>query len=281
MVFQVKGKDLKNNQKNWVSSIVMAAGRGSRMKGYDGNKTLLPLVQGTSITDGEQPILLHIFDNLPPGPKAVVVHHKKEHVMEATFGMDVSHIEQPVLNGTGGAILAAESFIKSITADCVIITMGDVPFVKKSTYDRMIEKLSQNQLMILGFCPKDKKKYGILEIEDGKVHKITEWKYWSSYTSDIQDSLSVCNSGIYAVQRETLLQYLPLLASEPQVVIKEVNGRHVEIEEFFITDLVEYMVADGLPVGYVVAEDEIETMGIDDMAALKTAQAIFRKKGGF
>ena len=32
------------NSANIPASIIMAAGRGSRMKGYAGNKTLLPLV---------------------------------------------------------------------------------------------------------------------------------------------------------------------------------------------------------------------------------------------
>ncbi len=268
-------------RKKTTSSIIMAAGRGSRMKGYDGNKTLLPLVRGRSAIEGEQPILLYILENLPSGPKAVIVHHKKEQVVAATSALNISHLEQPVLNGTGGALLAASAFVESLDSENIIITMGDVPFVKKTTYDYLIESLSQNNLMVLGFSPEDKKKYGVIEIENEKVRKITEWKYWSEYSVETQAALSICNSGIYAVQRETLLRYLPLLAREPQRVMKEVNGKVVEIEEFFITDLVEYMVEDGLSVGYVVAEDEIETMGIDDMSSLEMAQGLFRQKGNY
>ncbi len=272
---------MKNMKKNNISSIIMAAGRGSRMKGYGGNKTMLPLIRGRSVFDGEQPILLYILENLPSGPKAVIVHHKKEHVIAATSGLNISHFEQPLLNGTGGALLAAGSFIENLDSDNIIITMGDVPFIKKTTYTYLVESLSRNDLMILGFSPKDKKKYGVLEIENGSVRKITEWKYWSEYPEKTRASLSVCNSGIYAVRRETLLRYLPLLAREPQKVIKEVNGKTVEIEEFFITDLIEYLVKDGLPVGYVIAEDEIETMGIDDMTSLEIAQELFRQKGNY
>jgi len=170
------------------------------------------------------------------------------------------------------------SYLIGLRGDNIIITMGDVPFIKKTTYTYLVESLSQNDLMILGFSPKDKKKYGVLEIENGSVRKITEWKYWCEYPAEIQASLSICNSGIYAVRRETLIEYLPLLARNPQKVIKEVNGKMVEIEEFFITDLVEYMVEDGLPVGYVIAEEEIETMGIDDMSSLEMAQELFRQK---
>lgn len=50
------------------------------------------------------------------------------------------------------------------------------------------------------------------------------------------------------------------------------------IEEFFITDLIEFMVADGRTVGYLIAEDEYETMGIDDRDALQKAQALFKHR---
>jgi hypothetical protein len=36
------------------------------------------------------------------------------------------------------------------------------------------------------------------------------------------------------------------------------------------------MSQDGLPVGYILAEDETEVMGVDDPSALRRAQRIFR-----
>jgi bifunctional UDP-N-acetylglucosamine pyrophosphorylase/glucosamine-1-phosphate N-acetyltransferase len=70
------------------------------------------------------------------------------------------------------------------------------------------------------------------------------------------------------------------MASRPQIVYKEINGKTTPIEEFFITDLVEYLMDDGKSVGYILAEDERETMGIDDHAALLKAQALFKSKTG-
>lgn len=260
-----------------IATIIMAAGRGSRMKGYAGNKTLLPLIPGQSIFHGQRPLLLHLMDNLPSGPKAVIVHHCKEAVMEATRSLNVAYCEQPELNGTGGAILAAHDFIKAQSGQRLIITMGDVPFVQKETYARLVKSLDGNDIVILGFCPVDKKQYGVLEIEGQKVQKITEWKFWKDYTPEVQAALTICNSGIYAVTKETLINYLPILASRPQIVHKEVNGRMTAIEEYFITDLIEYMVKDGKSVGYHVVDNETETMGIDDDDALQKAQGIYLK----
>lgn len=256
----------------------MAAGRGSRMKEFDGNKTLLPLVPGKSPYEGSFPILLHILNSLPSGPKALIVNHRKTDVMEATRNFNITYCDQPVLNGTGGALLAARKFIETAPCDQINITMGDVPFVQEKTYINLIEKLKDYSLAVLGFQPEDKKQYGILEIEGERVQRITEWKYWKNYPKETQDELKICNSGIYAARKKDLLPYLTILESRPQIVQKEISGKLVEFEEFFITDLIEYMSADGLAVGYVIAEDPVEMMGVDDIAALTNAQNIFRSR---
>jgi len=268
---------LKNTAK--TASIIFAAGKGSRMKGYDGNKTLLPMVAGKSPFEGSQPILLRIIDTLPEGPKALVVNYKKEEVIKATSGLNLVYCEQPVVNGTGGALLAAGKFIEDNEFDRLLITMGDVPLIKRSTFEGLLKVLDHSQFAVLGFRPQDKKEYGVLEIKDGRVMKITEWKYWSRYPQAGQDSLDICNSGIYAASREALIKYLDVLGKTPHRVTKERDGKMVEVEEFFITDLVEFMGRDGIDVGYSLAEDELEVMGVDDLSSLERAREAFRAGG--
>lgn len=259
-----------------TAAVVMAAGRGSRMQGYTGNKTLLPLVPEKSLFRGREPILLHILKNLPEGPKALVVNHRKRDVMESTRGMGVTYCEQPRLNGTGGALLAAEPFIRETDCPAVIITMGDVPFIRPRTYTRLIRRLETAGLAVLGFTPADKKQYGVLSVSGDRVEKIIEWKFWRKFSPEDQAHFTTCNSGIYAARREVLLTYLSVLASTPRTVVKEVNGRPVPIEEYFLTDIVEHMVGDGRAVAYAVMENENEAMGVDDLPALKRAQDYFR-----
>lgn len=247
------------------------------MKEYSGSKTLLPLVPGSSPYEGRKPIMLEIINNLPAGPKAVVVNHRKEDIIGLTSGLGLVYCEQPVLNGTGGALLAATSFLEARKFDHLIITMGDVPLVRPSTYTEMLDNLKDNRLAVLGFIPEDKKQYGVLEVEGGRVLKITEWKYWREYPVNVQQGLKICNSGIYAVNRDDLLRYLPILASRPHIVQKQINGVMTDVEEFFITDIVEYMCDDGLSVGYVIG-DEDEVFGVDDPAALEKAQELFMRK---
>ncbi len=257
----------------------MAAGRGSRMKDFDGNKTLLPLIPGQSPFQGTHPILVHILNSLPPGPKGLVVNHKKEDVIGTTRSLGLTYWEQPVLNGTGGALLAAREFLEGEQHDQVLITMGDVPFVKDSTYRNLLEGLKHNSLVVLGFRPGDKKQYGVLETDGSIVGRIIEWKYWNTYSNERQEQLQICNSGIYAARKIDLLPYLNILENRPHRVLKKRNGKMFELEEFFITDLVELMAQDGRKVGYVVAEDENEVMGIDDLPSLIKAQKIFKESG--
>ncbi len=264
-----------NSKRKESVSLILAAGRGSRMKGYKGNKSLLPLVPVQSPYKGRHAIIVNILANLPPGPRAVVINHGKKDIIEATKGLHVYYCEQPVLNGTGGALLAARQFIREQTCERIIITMGDVPFVKRSSFDALLEKLEKNSIVVLGFRPESKKQYGVLEIEEAKVRKIIEWKYWKEFSDERIESLRVCNSGIYAARKDLLLRYLDILESHPHLVRKQIKGEIREFEEFFITDMVGYMNADGLPVGYLNVEDENEVMGIDDPEALEKAQAVF------
>jgi bifunctional UDP-N-acetylglucosamine pyrophosphorylase/glucosamine-1-phosphate N-acetyltransferase len=259
-----------------TTSLILAAGRGSRMKGFEGNKTLLPLASGQSPLEGSHPILLHILSNLPHGPKAIVVNHKKEDVINATQSLGLTYCDQPLLNGTGGALLASRGFLEAEDQNQLIITMGDVPFVKDSTYLNLIKGLKYNSLVALGFRAADKKQYGVLEIDEKNVKRIIEWKYWRTYSKEEQKQFQICNSGIYSARKRDLIRYLRILKKNPHMVTKEVGGKMVEVEEFFITDLVELMGENGLKVGYIIAEDENEVMGVDDLSSLKKAQKKFK-----
>ena len=108
---------------------------------------------------------------------AVIVNHRKEDIVSATHHLDITYCEQPLLNGTGGALLAARTFLETQDCENLLITMGDVPFVRPETYASLLDVLHDHDLVVLGFMPGDKKQYGVLEIEGNQVCRIIEWKY--------------------------------------------------------------------------------------------------------
>lgn len=260
-----------------TASVVFAAGKGSRMKGYEGNKTLLPLIPANSeisLYEGKHPILIQVLDSLPRGPKAIVVHHFADEVRRATDHLGVTYINQPVTNGTGGALICCRSFLEAVSTDTVIITMGDVPLILPATYQRMAAMTEQFELIVLAFEPRDKAQYGLLEIHDNSVQRIIEWKYWKLFDSARKASLQYCNAGLYAARRTTLLEFLSRLEQQPHQVQKQLDGRWVTIKEYFLTDLVELMRSDGRDVG-MLAVDESEVTGVDTPEALAEVQERF------
>ena len=205
----------------------------------------------------------------------MVIHHKKDEVIKTTRDMGVLYYDQTVPNGTGGALIAARDFLESADQDHLIITMGDTPFVRADTYKRLINQLGDKVLVVLGFKPRDKAQYGILEIENDRVKRIHEWKYWKEYLIEMQESFEVSNAGIYAVNRSLALEYLDKLKQKPHKVKKEKNGQMKTVEEYFVTDLVELISNDGHSVGFALAEEENEFVGIDTIEDLIYAQGLF------
>ena len=267
-------KDLLTSE---AASIVFAAGKGTRMRGYQGNKTLLPLLPKSSAYDGDHPLLLEVLQNLPPGPVGIVVNHCAADIERATRDFSVTYIPQPLTNGTGGALLAARSFLEASSPESVIITMGDVPLIRRSTYAGLMGKLEAEPLAVLAFKPLDRAQYGMLEMDGERVLRIVEWKYWHTFAPAVQARLHLCNAGVYAARRAVLLDYLDRLARQPHHVRKQRGEEWVTIEEYFLTDLVELMGRDGLPVGWTLAEEE-EVTGVDTPEALQAVQVRYREQ---
>ena len=260
-----------------TAAIILAAGKGSRMTGYGGNKTLLPLVAGAAAYEGTRPMIVEVLENLPPGPRGIVVHHFAEEVKKTASPYGADFIFQRKTNGTGGALLAACPFVESCGTDAVLITMGDVPLIRPKTYEKLLRKLDEGfDLAVLAFSPKDRAQYGMLEIDGGRVVRVTEWKYWSRYSEAEQQKLRFCNAGVYAAKRAALLEFTAKLAKTPHVVQKQRDGQWAAIEEYFLTDVVELMSAAGRPVGLVKAPEE-EVRGVDTPESLKAVQLRYSK----
>ncbi len=257
-----------------VASIIFAAGRGTRMKGYAGNKTLLPLIPEKSRYEGSRPLIREVLDNLPAGPRGIVVNYHAEEVRRVAEGRGISFIYQLVTNGTGGALLAARSFLDFADADRVIITMGDVPLIRSATYHRLVDLLGRCQLALLAFECKDRAQYGMIEMEGEQITGIVEWKYWKNFPLERRSRLRYCNAGVYAAGKTTLLRYMDRMEKRPHEVRKQQNGQWLTIKEYFLTDLAEMMNEDGLLVGMAPAPED-EVIGVDTPESLEAAQRLY------
>jgi len=275
--FKTRRVELRN--KRAVASIIFAAGRGTRMTGYGGNKTLLPLIPEKSLYQGSRPLISEVLDNLPAGPKAIVVNFLAEEVRRATEGQEISYVHQPATNGTGGALLAARAFLNSVDADIVLITMGDIPLIRSATYRGLLDMVGRYDLMLLACENKDRAQYGMIEMEGRRVTGIVEWKYWKDFPLERQNRLRYCNAGVYAASKTTLLSYMDQMEKRPHDVIKQHDGEWLTIKEYFLTDIAEMMSQDGLPVGITLASEE-EVIGVDTPESLEAVQKLYARIQG-
>ncbi len=260
-----------------IASIVFAAGKGTRMTGYTGNKTLLPLIPEKSPFEGGRPLIREVLDNLPPGQKGIVVNHCADEVRKATSAHGIEYIHQPETNGTGGALLAARPFLEKISTQYLIITMGDVPLIRRETYRLLIQRLASCDMSLLAFTPAHPARYGMLEMEGERVAGIVEWKYWSDpevFPPQRREKLKYCNAGVYAADRSVLLEYMAKLEEHPHEVVKLREGRETVIREYFLTDIAGMMHADGLSVSMIAAAED-EVTGVDTPESLEAVQRMY------
>ncbi|MBR0138193.1 MAG: NTP transferase domain-containing protein [Erysipelotrichaceae bacterium] len=228
-------------------AIVMAAGKGTRMKTAKA-KTMHELLG--------KPMVGRTYDTLKAcGVDGIVfvVGHGHEQI-ENYLQDKVSYaIQQPQL-GTGHAVMQAEA-LKGKKGKTLIIN-GDCPLISVSTYQKLLEKAEENQLVVLTMVLEDPANYGrIVRDESGQVLRIVERKD----CSDEQIKIREVNAGIYCVDNELLWKYLPEIGND--------NRQH----EYYVTDLIEIFNRHGHKVTGLIAEDAGETQGINSRRELAMA----------
>ena len=105
----------------------------------------------------------------------------------------------------------------------LLILYGDTPLTSRVTLQKMVEKLSDFSLCILGFEEDAENAYGRLVVDsEGHLEKIVEFKD----ATEEEKRISLCNSGVVAVEGK---QIKKLLAQ-----VKNENAP----QEFYLTDIV-------------------------------------------
>src|SRR3989337_3932068 len=125
-------KELNGGYSYQVSTVVLAAGKGTRMKS-DIPKVLHEVLK--------KPIIHYVIktvESLRCSPVAVVVGFQEKKVREALNGKKVSFVSQKEQLGTGHAVLQTENVLKNSEND-VLILYGDMPLLKPKTLKEFID----------------------------------------------------------------------------------------------------------------------------------------------
>lgn len=245
--------------KRHLAVVIMAAGKGTRMKNPDFAKVMFA-VNG-------KPMVEHVVDlalRLQSDRTIVIVGWKKETVVDHlhSTGKPVLCVEQSPQLGTGHAVMQAETPLRGFEGD-VLVLSGDVPLLSYETMLKLIahHRVTQATATVLTAELEDPTGYGrIVRGPEGDVHAIVEHK---DATAE-QRAIREINSGIYVFDSTHLFDGLRHITPE--------TVQH----EYYLTDVFEYFWNSRLRVSAVTAHDPKEIQGVNTPEQLKEAQEILR-----
>ena len=241
-----------------VAAIILAAGKGTRMKS-DLHKVLHPIAG--------QPMIEHLLASvaaLDAERTVVVVGNQREQLEAALAGRGIEFAVQEPQLGTAHAVLQAQNVLEGFDGD-VLILSGDVPFVRTETMGHMLAALHADPApatVVLGFRPEDSAAYGrIVARADGSIEKMVEHKD----ASDEERRVGLCNSNLFAVRAADLW---PLL---------EQVGNDNAQREYYLPDIV--MVAAFAGRASIVVEGEAaESIGPNSRAEFAAAEIVWQAR---
>ncbi len=241
-----------DSQENSLAVIVLAAGKGTRMKS-DLHKVLHPIA-GRAMIDH----LLASVAELAPERQVVIAGHGKEQLEKALEGRAVIALQEPQ-RGTAHAVQQAEEALSGFSGQ-VLILYGDVPFVTAATMRAMLARMSEADapaVVVLGFEPEDALQYGRILARDGVIEKMVEFKD----ASEAEHATRLCNSGLMALRSADLFALLARVTND--------NAQG----EYYLPDVVNIARGDGRTCAVVTCENADEVAGINSRAELAAAEA--------
>lgn len=232
---------------NSLSIVILAAGKGSRMKSPKAK--VLHEICGREMLYYSIKAAREITDDV-----IVVVAHQKDAViaaMEKHFD-NLTFVTQDAENfpGTGGAMMGVYP-----KYDDVLVLNGDMPLIQRSSIEKFLANPAD---IVMSVIPLDNPSgYGRVVIENDRVQRIVEEKD----ASEREKAINTVNAGVYGFKHHVLQTYIPKLSNA--------NAQG----EYYLTDVIEMARNDGLSISPLYVE-EVEFKGVNSKNDLTNAEMI-------
>lgn len=251
-----------------LSAVVLAAGAGTRMR--SGRPKPLHAVCGRAM-------VLHSVDalnRLGVDRVVVVVGHGGDQVTkavteEASAGLRLDFVEQPVRRGTGDAMsVALTAFpdeVDEADGGDVLVLPGDTPLLTSATLTELVRAHRQTDAAatVLTARLPDPTGYGrVVRDEQGHVVRVVE----QADASEEERLIDEVNTSVYCFRRGILAPALR------RVTPQNAQG------EYYLTDVLEVLRRAGYPVASRLVVDPMEVAGINDRAQLAAVEAELRAR---
>ncbi|THB74953.1 MAG: UDP-N-acetylglucosamine diphosphorylase/glucosamine-1-phosphate N-acetyltransferase [Gammaproteobacteria bacterium] len=239
-----------------LSVVILAAGMGKRMKSKM-PKVLHPIAG--------KPMVKHVIDSatkLNPGNIVMVYGHGGDQVKASLADIDLAWAEQTELLGTGDAVARAIPHLAD--DDVVLILYGDVPLITSETLTRLMLASEGGNVGLLTVILENPRGYGriVRDGVDGPVTRIVEEKDASA----AEKCITEVNTGLMSVGKLQLEKWL-----------KNLNNDNAQ-GEYYLTDIIEMAVAEGLRVNAVNPESEAEVTGVNDRQQLAMLERVYQSE---
>lgn len=239
-----------------LSVVILAAGKGKRMVS-DLPKVLHQI--------GGKPLLGHVLataSRLDAAKRLVVYGHGGDAVKTAFANeANIVWIEQAQQLGTGHAMAQALPAIDP--SSVVLVLYGDVPLIRAETLQPLVADAREGRLALLTVELNDPSGYGrIVRDEQGRVLRIVEHKE----ATPAERRLREINTGILAVSAEKLRGWVGELGND--------NSQG----EYYLTDIIELAVRDGVPIEAFTVTEPAEVQGINDRQQLAELERFYQAR---
>jgi len=189
----------------------------------------------------------------------VVYGNGGDQVKDQLSHLSVDWVEQAEQLGTGHAVKQALPNIPD--KDLVLVLYGDVPLITKETLADLVSAAEETTFSLLTTFVEDPRGYGrIVRNENDGVSGIVEEKDASNDEKKIRE----INTGMMVANGKALKQWVEKL---------EDNNAQ---SEFYLTDIIEMAVNDGIKVNTVQPHSEVEIRGVNDRAQLSELERYYQ-----
>ncbi|BDQ38314.1 bifunctional protein GlmU [Pseudodesulfovibrio nedwellii] len=242
-----------------ITALVLAAGKGTRMHSAKA-KVLQTLLN--------EPMLYYVYAALKPIMQEnilTVVGHDAEGVETAFPDKADQFITQDEQLGTGHALQVSWDAVEKTGATHCLVINGDTPLVTVEALHRITNVVGCCDLAFMTITPRDTGAFGrVVRDPERRITAIVEAK---DYDLNVHGPVTgEVNAGVYLLKMDTIGPLLSKLKNENK------SG------EYYITDIVELAVSEGLTIDGVQCGDDISLMGINSPRELITAENTLRRQ---
>lgn len=243
-----------------IRAIVPAAGKGSRLQKVSGD---LPKAM---FSVGNKPMIDYVLENISFIDKKdiyIVVGYGKEKIFDH-LRENYCYIEQKQQLGTGHAVMECAKEFENFDGS-VLITFGDMPLFRREEMEAMCQQhavCGADCTLMTAENASLKSWARVIRDENGRFSQIVEGKDCTPEQATIKELFS----GVMVFNSKSLFKILP-----------KIGCSNVQ-KEYYITEVPELMVKNGMKVDTYFTKDGDDLRGINTPEDLEICERILENR---